>query len=312
MSKIKKLKKIIIVRRTFLYTDAIITGGAMGKIMKETIHADGIDIGIYTQDFENEFISLTDIARYKSEDSAATIQNWMRSQDVIEFLGLWEKLHNPEFNLLEFEGFRRQAGANAFTMSPKKWIEAVNAIGIVSKAGRYGGTYAHSDIAMSFATWISPEFQLYIMKDYKRLKMDENSRLSLHWNLNREISKLNYKIHTGAVKENLIPEELTREQVADTYANEADMLNVVLFGKTAKQWKDENQTAKGNMRDAASLNQLLVLANLESYNAVLINQGKNQRERMELLRQLAVKQLQTLGAASLNDFLKLGVNSQKK
>ena len=273
----------------------------MVKIIKDTIHANGIDISIYTQDFENEFISLTDIARYKSDDPSAVIQNWMRNRDVIEFLGLWERLHNSDFNPLEFEGFRKQAGANAFTMSPKKWIEATNAIGIVSKAGRYGGTYAHSDIAMSFATWISPEFQLYIMKDYRRLKTDENSRLSLNWNLNREISKLNYRMHTDAIKDNLIPPELTPAQVAYTYANEADMLNVVLFGKTAKQWKDENPMEKDNMRDAASLNQLLVLANLESYNAVLINQGKNQKERMELLRQLAVQQLQTLKTASLNN-----------
>ena len=281
----------------------------MGKIIKDTIHANGIDIGIYTQDFENEFISLTDIARYKSDDPTAVIQNWMRNRDVIEFLGLWERLHNPYFKPLEFEGFRKQAGANAFTMSPKKWIEATNAIGIVSKAGRYGGTYAHSDIAMSFATWISPEFQLYIMKDYRRLKTDENSRLSLNWNLNREISKLNYRIHTDAIKENLIPPELTPAQVAYTYANEADMLNVVLFGKTAKQWKDENLAVKGNMRDVATLNQLLVLANLESYNAVLINQGKDQKERMELLRQLAVQQLQTLESVSLNNLPKLRVNT---
>ena len=280
----------------------------MGKIVKDTIHANGIDIGIYTQDFENEFISLTDIARYKSDAPTAVIQNWMRNRDVIEFLGLWERLHNPDFKPLEFEGFRKQAGANAFTMSPKKWIEATNAIGIVSKAGRYGGTYAHSDIAMSFATWISPEFQLYIMKDYRRLKTDENSRLSLTWNLNREISKLNYRIHTDAIKDNLIPPELTPAQVAYTYANEADLLNVVLFGKTAKQWKEENSTAKGNMRDIATLNQLLVLANLESYNAVLINQGKNQRERMELLRQLALQQLQTLETVSLNNLPKLEDN----
>ena len=289
----------------------IIKGGEMGKIIKDTIHANGIDIGIYTQDFENEFISLTDIARYKSDDPTAVIQNWMRNRDVIEFLGLWERLHNPYFKPLEFEGFRKQAGANAFTMSPKKWIEATNAIGIVSKSGRYGGTYAHSDIAMSFATWISPEFQLYIMKDYRRLKTDENSRLSLNWNLNREISKLNYRIHTEAIKENLIPPELTLVQVAYTYANEADILNVVLFGKTAKQWKDENPEIKGNMRDVATLNQLLVLANLESYNAVLINQGKKQKERMELLRQLAVQQLQTLETVSLNNLPKLGVDLQK-
>ena len=237
----------------------------------------------------------------------AVIQNWMRNRDVIEFLGLWERLHNPSFKPLEFEGFRKQAGANAFTMSPKKWIEATAAIGIVSKAGRYGGTYAHSDIAMSFATWISPEFQLYIMKDYRRLKADENSRLSLNWNLNREISKLNYRIHTDAIKENLIPPELTPAQVAYTYANEADMLNVVLFGKTAKQWKEENPTVKGNMRDMATMNQLLVLSNLESYNAVLINQGNNQKDRMELLRQLALQQLQTLETVSLNNLPKLGI-----
>ncbi len=285
--------------------------GVVGKIIKDTIHANGIDIGIYTQDFENEFISLTDIARYKSDDPTAVIQNWMRNRDVIEFLGLWERLHNPYFKPLEFEGFRKQAGANAFTMSPKKWIEATKAIGIVSKSGRYGGTYAHSDIAMSFATWISPEFQLYIMKDYRRLKTDENSRLSLNWYLNGEISKLNYRIHTEAIKENLIPPELTPAQVAYTYANEADILNVVLFGKTAKQWKDENPEIKGNMRDVATLNQLLVLANLESYNAVLINQGKKQKERMELLRQLAVQQLQTLKTVSLNNLPKLGVDLQK-
>jgi hypothetical protein len=287
----------------------VVAGGEMGKIIKDTIHANGIDIGIYTQDFENEFISLTDIARYKSDDPTAVIQNWMRNRDVIEFMGLWERLHNSDFKPLEFEGFKKQAGANAFTMSPKKWIEATDAIGIVSKAGRYGGTYAHSDIAMSFATWISPEFQLYIIKDYRRLKTDENSRLSLGWNLNREISKLNYRIHTDAIKENLIPPELTFAQVAYTYANEADMLNVVLFGRTAKQWKDENPTVKENMRDVATLNQLLVLANLESYNAVLIKQGKNQKERMELLRQLTVQQLETLENVSLNNLPRLRVNS---
>ena len=284
----------------------------MEKVIKETIHANGIDIGIYTKDFENEFISLTDIARYKSDDPTAVIQNWMRNRDVIEFLGLWERLHNSDFNPLEFEGFRKQAGANSFTMSPKKWIDATGAIGIVSKAGRYGGTYAHSDIAMSFATWISPEFQLYIMKDYRRLKTDENSRLSLNWNLNREISKLNYRIHTDAIKDNLIPTELTPAQVAYTYADEADMLNVVLFGKTARQWRDENSAVKGNMRDVATLNQLLVLANLESYNAVLINQGKSQKERMKLLRQLAVQQLQTLEKVSLNNLPKLEEGFEEK
>ena len=261
---------------------------------------------------ENEFISLTDIAKYRNEDDPRfVIQNWMRNRNTIEFLGVWEELHNPDFNRVQFEAVKNEAGLNRFVMTPTKWITQMNAIGIVSKAGRYGGTYAHSDIAMSFATWISPEFQLYIMKDYRRLKTDENSRLSLNWNLNREISKLNYRIHTDAIKDNLIPPELTPAQVAYTYANEADMLNVVLFGKTAKQWKDENPTVKGNMRDVATLNQLLVLANLESYNAVLINQGKNQKERMELLRQLAVQQLKTLETVSLNNFPKLGTDLQK-
>ena len=176
------------------------------KPVQETIHAKGMEIRVYTQDFRNEFISLTDIAKYKSDDPTAVIQNWMRNRDVIEFLGLWESLHNPSFNPLEFEVFKTQAGANAFTMSPRKWIEATSAIGIVSKAGRYGGTYAHSDIAFEFASWISPEFKLYIIKDYQKLKHDENSRLSLSWNLNREISKLNYRIHTDAIKEHLIPQ----------------------------------------------------------------------------------------------------------
>ena len=178
----------------------------MGKIIKETIHAKGIDIGIYTTNFENEFISLTDIAKYRNgDDPRFVIQNWMRNRNTIEFLGIWEELHNPDFNRVQFEAVKNEAGLNRFVMTPTKWITQMNAIGIVSKAGRYGGTYAHSDIAMSFATWISPEFQLYIMKDYRRLKTDENSRLSLNWNLNREISKLNYRIHTDAIMDIFIP-----------------------------------------------------------------------------------------------------------
>ena len=275
------------------------------NLVKDTIHANGIDIGIYTQDFENEFISLTDIARYKSDEPKDVIKNWMRSKDTIEFLGLWEKLHNSNFKGVEFDSFRNQAGSNAFTMSPTKWIETTGAIGIVSKSGRYGGTFAHSDIAFEFASWISAEFKLYIIKDYKRLKADENSRFSLNWNLNREISKLNYRIHTDAIKEKLIPPELTPAQISFTYANEADMLNVVLFGRTAKQWKDENPDIKSNMRDGATLNQLLILANLESYNAVLIHQGKNQKERMELLRQLALQQIRTLESISTDKLPRL-------
>ena len=271
----------------------------MPKIVKEMIHAKGIDIGIYTEDFQSEYISITDIARYKSDDPTAVIQNWMRNRDVIEILGLWETLHNSNFKPLEFEGFKNQAGANAFTMSPKKWIEATDAIGIVSKSGRYGGTYAHSDIAFEFASWISPEFKLYIIKDYKRLKSEENSRLSLNWNLNRELSKLNYRIHTDAIKANLIPPELTSAQISYTYASEADMLNVVLFGKTAKQWRDENQNETGNIRDQATIYQLLVLSNMESYNAILIQQGKSQAERMKLLHELAVQQMTTMSTLDL-------------
>ena len=224
----------------------------------------------------------------------------MRGRDVIEFLGLWESLHNPDFNPLEFEGVRSQAGANAFTMSPKKWIEATGAIGIVSKSGRYGGTFAHSDIAFEFASWISPEFKLYIIKDYQRLKIDENSRLSLGWNLHREISKINYRIHTDAVKEYLIPPELTPEQISYKYANEADMLNVALFGMTAKKWRDDNPDKKGNIRDHASLQQLLVLSNMESYNAILIEQSKIMSERLKLLRQMAIKQMETISELSLD------------
>ena len=264
------------------------------KVIKETIHAKGFDISIYTTDFENEFISLTDIAKYKSPAPNDVIKNWMRSRETLEFLGLWETLHNPGFKPVEFDGFRKEAGLHAFTMSPSKWIESVNAIGITTKAGRYGGTYAHSDIALEFASWISAEFKLYIVKDYQRIKHDENSRLSLNWNLNREVAKLNYRIHTDAIKANLIPPDLTPEQISYKYANEADLLNVALFGKTAKQWRDENPDKKGNLRDDANLNQLLVLANMESYNAILIEQGKLMSERLVLLRDLAVRQMQTL------------------
>ena len=269
----------------------------MAKIIKDTIHAKGIEIGIYTTDFENEFISLTDIARYKSDDPAAVIQNWMRNRDVIEFLGLWETMHNPDFKPLEFEGFKKAAGANAFTMSPQKWINATNSIGIVSKSGRYGGgTFAHSDIAMEFASWISAEFKLYVIKDYRRLKSDENSRLSLNWNLNRELSKLNYKIHTDAIKENLIIPELTPAQKSFVYADEADLLNVALFGMTAKEWRKGNPGKKGNIRDYTDLHHLLVLANLESYNAILIEQNIGQPQRLEMLRETALKQLRTIQA----------------
>ena len=275
-------------------------------IKKETIHAAGIDIGIYTTDFKNEFISLTDIAKYKSIQPSITIHNWLRGRDVVEFLGLWERLHNPDFKLIEFDKFKKDAGSNAYVFSIKEWTEVLGAIGLLTKSGRYGGgIYAHIDIAFEFASWISPEFKLYIIKDYQRLKSDENSRLSLNWNLNREIAKLNYHIHTDAIKDNLIPPELTPEQISYKYANEADLLNVALFGKTAKQWRDSNPGKKGNMRDEANLNQLLVLANMESYNAILIEQEKLMSERLVLLREFAVKQMKTLAMVSMDGLKQL-------
>ena len=266
----------------------------MSKIKKDNISAKGISIQVYTEDFKNDYINLTDIARYRnSDDPRFVIQNWMRNRNTLEFIGLWEILNNSNFNRVQFDTFRNEAGLNRFTMTPGKWIESTQAIGIVSKSGRYGGTYAHYDIAMEFASWLSPEFKLYIIQDYKRLKEDENSKLSLTWNLHREISKINYKIHTDAIKEHLL-KDLTKEQLYYKYASEADILNVALFGKRAKQWREENPDLKGNMRDYASLNELLVLANMESYNAILIEQGMKQKDRMIELRKLAINQLISL------------------
>ena len=237
------------------------------------------------------------------------VANWMRNYSTIEYLGIWERLNNPNFKPVEFEGFLKEAGSNAFTLSPKKWSEITNAIGLLVKSGRGGGTYAHKDIAFKFAAWISAEFELYIIKDYQRLKSDENSKLSLNWNLNREISKINYKIHTDAIKEYLL-KDLTPEQLMYKYANEADLLNVALFNKTAKQWRDANPKSKGNIRDEASINELLVLANMESYNAVLISKGLPQADRMVELRNLARTQILSLenlnnpGLKSLDAVLK--------
>ena len=279
----------------------------MSKVKKDTIEAKGFAIQIYTEDFKNDYISLTDIARYKNvHEPKDVVKNWLRVRDTIEFLGLWETIHNPSFKGVEFDSFRKEAGTNAFTLSPQRWIENTNAIGIVSKSGRGGGTFAHPDIAMEFASWILAEFKLYLIQDYKRLKSDENSKLSLGWNLNREISKINYKIHTDAIKEYLL-KDLTSEQLSYKYASEADMLNVALFNKRAKQWREENPDLKGNMRDYASLNELLVLANMESYNAILIGKGMDQKERMIELRKLArtqllsIEKLNNTGIKSLED-----------
>lgn len=264
------------------------------KALKAQINAKGIQISVVSDGGHDDYISLTDIARYKSDDPAATIQNWMRSRDVIEFLGLWETLHNPDFKPLEFEGFKTRSGSNAFTLSPKRWLEATAAIGMFSKSGRNGGTFAHRDIAFEFASWISPEFKLYIIKDYQRLKADENSRLSLNWNMNREISKINYRIHTSVIKEHLIVPELPKQYQSFTYATEADVLNVAMFGKTAKQWRDANPGLDGNIRDHATLQQLIVLSNMESLNAEMIKHGISRKDRLVALNQTAKEQMNSL------------------
>ena len=267
------------------------------------IDANGTEIRVMG-DIVNEdaYISLTDIAKYKNPDNAfIVVANWMRNHSTISFLGLWEQIHNPNFKPIEFDRFKAESGDNAFTLTPQQWIKATDAIGIISKSGRYGGTYAHTDIAFEFASWISPEFKLYIIEDYQRLKEGENARLSLGWNLNREISKLNYRVHTDSIKENLIPPVLTPQQISYSYASEADLLNTVLFGKTAKEWRDSNPNEKGNIRDSATIYQLLVLANMESYNAILIKQGKIQADRMHLLHELAVQQMTTLSSLELSN-----------
>ena len=264
------------------------------KCVKAEINADGRQVSILSLGRNNDYISLTDIARYKSDDPNDVIKNWMRGKDVIQFLGLWEKLNNPDFKPVEFDGFKMEAGTNAFTLSPQKWITATNAIGIISKAGRYGGTFAHTDIAFEFASWISAEFKLYIIKDYQRLKNDENSNSSLGWNLNRELVKINYRIHTDAIKENLIPESMANKLQGIVYANEADILNVSLFGKTARQWRDENPGLTGNIRDYATYHQLIVLINLEIMNAELIKMGLSQDERVLRLNKMAIEQMSLL------------------
>ncbi len=270
----------------------------MNKDKKSTIEVQGTAITILSHK-EDDYICITDIARFKNADHTDDlVRNWLRNRNTIEFLGIWEKLNNPEFNPVEFDGIKMQAGLNSFTLTPKQWIEKTGAVGIVSRAGRYGGTYAHKDIAFEFASWVSVEFKLYLIKEFQRLKQDENRRLSLEWNLNRTLSKINYRIHTDAIKNHLIPAIVTPEQIAITYATEADILNVALFGQTAKQWNDTNPEAKGNMRDYASVEQLLVLANMETLNAEFIHMGLKQGDRLKRLNEIAIRQMQTLTDAS--------------
>lgn len=261
---------------------------------KKKINVQGVDIILY-EDNNSDYISLTDIARHKDpENTDDIVKNWMRNRNTIELLGFWETMYNPDFKPVEFDGFRKQAGLNSFVMTPKRWIENTNAIGIVSKAGRYGGTFAHKDIALEFASWISIEFKLYVIKEFQRLKDNENNRLQLEWNLQRTISKINYQIHTDAIKGNLIPEEITKQQVSFVYANEADLLNVALFGITAKEWRENNSEKKGNIRDYATLEQLVVLSNLESINALLIEQCLAQSDRLIQLNKVAITQMKSL------------------
>ncbi|MBQ7411260.1 MAG: KilA-N domain-containing protein [Clostridia bacterium] len=264
------------------------------KIYKETLNVNNLQISIMSNDNENDFISLTDLARYKNpEFPKDVVKNWMRNRSTIEFLGLWEMMHNPNFKGVDFDTFVSEAGSNSFVMTPQKWIESTNAIGIVSRSGNGGGTFAHKDIAFEFASWLSPEFKLYVITDYQRLKNDESNRLSTEWNIKRLVAKTNYKLHTDAIKQNLIPENVSSKHQSITYANEADMLNVALFGMTAKEWKDKNPNAKGNIRDNATISQLIVLANIENLNATFIKAGLSQQERLIRLNQEAIYQLTT-------------------
>ncbi len=244
---------------------------------------------------EDDYISLTDIARYRNaEHSDDLIRNWLRNRSTLEFLGIWERLNNPRFNPVEFDGIRMQSGLNTFTLTPKQWIERTGALGISSKPGRYGGTYAHKDIAFEFATWISVEFKLYLIKEFQRLKDDEASRESREWSFQRTLAKVNYRIHTDAIQEHLIPPELTKAQTQVVYASEADLLNVALFGKTAAQWRKANPKRSGNVRDHATLEQLVVLSNLESLNSVLIQQGLPAPARLQQLNAIAIVQVRSL------------------
>ena len=268
--------------------DEIIVNNMAIKTMKK----DGMD-----------FISITDIAKLKNvTDPNGVVANWMRNRNTIEFLGLWESLYNPKFNPLEFEGFRKQAGLNAFTLSPSKWIDATQAIGLYSQAGRYGGSYAQPDVAFEFATWISVEFRLYLVKEFQRLKTEEQKQLG--WSAKRELSKINYRIHTDAIQHNLIPKEVTSIQAGVIYAEEADVLNVALFGMTAKQWRDANPNLTGNIRDYATINELICLSNMESLNSVFINDGVPQGERLIKLNRIAIQQMLVLQGDNNRHLLK--------
>ena len=280
------------------------------KSENKKINVKGKDI-IVNNINDEDYISITDIARYKDDKRTDyIIQNWLRNRNTIEFLGIWEKLNNPNFNPIEFDGFRNQAGLNSFILTSKKWINSTNAIGLISKAGRYGGTYAHKDIAFEFASWISVEFKLYLIKEFQRLKDSENGQLD--WNLKRNLTKINYRIQTDAIKENLIPKELSLKEKNIIYASEADVLNMALFGMTAKEWRKNNPDKKGNVRDYANVSQLVCLSNLESLNAVLINDGIEQPQRLEKLNRIAINQMKILIEGYKKQNLELNSKNKNK
>lgn len=261
------------------------------------ISVHGADVTIATH-HEQDYISLTDMVR-NFEGGSALIEQWLKNKDTVLFLGVWEQINNPGFNSLEFEGIRNEAGRNSFFLSAKKWIDATGAIGLLARAGRYGGTYAHRDIAFEFGSWLSPEFKLYLIKEFQRLKDEEARVASLEWNFQRTLAKVNYRIHTDAIRERLIPPQLSKAQTTTVYASEADLLNVALFGMTASQWRLKNPDQPGNMRDTATLEQLVVLSNLESINAVLIHQGLPAPERLAQLNSIAITQMRSLLGANI-------------
>ncbi len=274
----------------------------MSKSKRSTLEVQGTSIGVLSQP-GGDFISLTDMVR-NFDGGGALIEQWLKNKDTVLFLGVWERINNPGFNPLEFEGIRNEAGRNSFFLSAKRWVDRTGAKGLIASAGRYGGTYAHKDIAFEFGSWLSPEFKLYLIKEFQRLKDEENNRLKLGWNLQRTLAKINYRIHTDAIRDTLIPSAITRQQALRVYANEADLLNVALFGQTAKQWRDAHPDAEGNIRDHAPLEQLVVLTNLESLNSVLIRQGLPQPERLRKLNGIAITQMRTLLSANTMKRLK--------
>ncbi len=262
------------------------------KDKKSTINVNGTNITILSKQ-QDDYISLTDMVR-NFDGGSALIEQWLKNKDTVLFLGVWEHINNPTFNSLEFEGIKTEAGRNSFFLSAKKWVVNTNARGLVASAGRYGGTYAHKDIAFEFGSWLSPEFKLYLIKEFQRLKDSENKQQSVEWNLNRNLSRLNYRIHTDAIKEHIVPNLVNSKQTTSAYANEADLLNVALFGQTAKEWRDANPSVQGNIRESASTLQLLVLANIESLNAEYIRDGMSQSDRLKKLNMVAIAQLKSL------------------